>query len=845
MNPQKYLTPPVIQAIRVHIETACDNEVYFIGHTNSEQIVDRVEVMARGHQKAVPAIIHKLRETDVVIHNHPSGNLTPSDADLNIAAQVGNKSVGFFIVNNFVDKIYVAVEPFPPQPSGKINDANLQQLLSPNGLLANHLPEFEYRPEQVEMLTAVSQAFNESKILLCEAGTGIGKTLAYLLPAIYWAKANQQPCVISTNTINLQEQLIKKDIPLLQSILPLEFSAALVKGRSNYVCLRKVEEMAPELELVAEDGEEVELDSLIDWARHTHDGSKADLSFVPRMSTWEKVCADSDTCLRSKCAFYQKCFMFSARRLATKADILVVNHHLLFADLSMRLAGNAAGVLPEFQRLIFDEAHHLEDVATHYFGAGVTYFGLFRMFSRLYRKNRKKHERGMLPLLAQRLRKENGLFSSTQVQKAQDLLHYTIMPAVSELKEHNDTLMEAIFLQVQEKQDKNNSAQKMRLTSAHQADPEWRTIILEEAQNFIQSIRFFAKDVHKLTTILEDFEKGDVTPYLSNRIEIEAQIIRLIEAANTIESVLFGNDSDNVRWVEAMKGYRSKIVRLRISPLEVSSLLCKSVFEPFKTVVLTSATLTVKGISGIAQFEYIEKRTGLEHIPTVRKIEKELPAPFDYHQQALICVPTDMPSPVQKSFAAEVVNFLPRILKPSSGGAFILFTSHSLLNLVYNQLESEIRRLGLIPLKQGSENRHQLLERFRKNKNGVLFGTDSFWEGVDVQGDALKSVIIVKLPFKVPTEPVIQARVQALEDAGENAFMTFTVPQATIKFKQGFGRLIRSKTDRGSIIILDNRIVQKRYGHIFLKSLPPCKVIKGTRDEIVANIATFFANKTS
>jgi len=840
-TPTKYLSRYAIEAIRDHITEANGREVYMVGTTNHQKIVEDVTVFARGNESAVPAILQAAEFGDVVIHNHPSGLIEPSQADVQVATQLGNNGVGFYIVNNEVSEIYVVVEAFVREEEFFLEPKHLTELIAEGGIIQKNLPGYEFRPQQLEMIDLICAAFNGDKIAIIEAGTGVGKTMAYLLPAIYWSVKNKRRCAISTNTINLQEQLIKKDIPFLQSILNIKFKAVLVKGRRNYVCLRKVEEVSSDTDLFVEENEKDEIQLLIEWARHSKDGSRADLTFVPKMAVWDKIAADSETCIRTKCKHYQACFVNRARREAIHADLLVVNHHLLFADLAVRQSGGEIAVLPTYERLILDEAHHIEDVATNYFGAGITRLGLSRMIGHLHR-NVKGKFKGLFHLLLAKLAPGKSNLPAHILVRARQLIDQELIPAVEELEMHNDTAMESIFQIVRQADENEFGESKLRLTDLVRTQPDWRHLVLEPTENLVASLRLFSNKVMALLKILESIEISQDEQFLSIRVEIEAQAMRLEEAANTIELVLFRRGSETIRWIEAQTRYQLHLVRLRSSPLEVAELLKANVYDVFKTVILTSATLTVNGIPNQKEFDYLKNRIGLNLVNSTRRIEKILPAPFNYRKQVLLAIPLDIPNPNQQIFAQRLMRLIYKALLISKGRAFVLFTSYGLLNKVYQQLESYLRDQGINVFKQGSEDRHRLLERFRQHKNSALFATDSFWEGVDVQGKALESVIITKLPFKVPTEPVIEARVEAINKRGGNAFLEFTVPQATIKFKQGFGRLIRSKTDRGSVIIFDKRVIEKDYGKVFIKSLPDCHIVTGVSAVVFAELKKFFDN---
>ncbi|NIA28402.1 MAG: DEAD/DEAH box helicase [Actinobacteria bacterium] len=836
---QKYLSTKVAEKIRREIREAHGNEVFFVGYTEEDLVVHEIDVAARGDKSAVPAVIKKAEEADVVIHNHPTGHLTPSEADLNIAAHLDSFSVAFYITDNAVEDIYVAVEPFEKKEVHPIKTEEMEYFLKPGGPVSKALPGYEYRPQQIEMIDMASQAFNQSKVCTIEAGTGTGKTMAYLLPAIFWATANKERVVISTNTINLQEQLIKKDIPFLQKNLNVDFTAVLVKGRGNYVCLRKVDEIEQDFAALSDEDEMEELKHLIAWARDSRDGSKSDLSFIPSQNVWEKIASESDTCIRSKCRHFRTCFVNKARRNASRAHILVVNHHLLFADLAIRHhigSMNAAAVLPPYQRIIFDEAHHLEDVATNYFGIRITRWGIIRMLNRLHRIQ-KSLPKGQLHNLHHQLLRKKRYIPGNLFEKLTAKLDSDLADFVNVLVGETHDIMDLLFQAVTERsRESENREIKLRMLP-HVVEQIFRDTELGNFfKDYIRNLKSFCQSLYDLLDLVGLAEKYVDEGFESQTIEIQAQADRLVAVAEGLNQVIFSDDEDHIRWIEVKSGYRGRsVVRFQSSPLDITDMMKSAVYDMFSTVIMTSATLAVD-----QKFDYLANRIGLAKLPNDRRTEIILHSPFHFDQQVLLAVPLDVPAPNHPSFAAELTKMIFKAITISDGRAFVLFTSYGLLQIVHNQLKESLEMVGIRVLKQGTENRHELLKRFRKDKTSVLFGTDSFWEGVDVVGDALQSVIITKLPFRVPNEPIIEARYEAIEKNGGNAFMEYAVPLAVLKFKQGFGRLIRSKSDRGSVIIFDNRIVNKSYGKKFLRSLPDCHEVIGNREKVFSELKKFY-----
>ncbi|MCH6560669.1 DEAD/DEAH box helicase family protein [candidate division KSB1 bacterium] len=443
---KKYFSEEAAKLAQRQIEDSGGNEVFFVGHLNRVRQVTSVEVFCRGNEFEVPALLQVARQGNVVIHNHPGGVLRPSSADTHIASILGNDGIGFYIVNNEVTDVYAMVEPFAEKKVRPIDSNALAKLFDNDGPISKKLDNYEFRPQQIEMMKVVSQAINEDKIAIVEAGTGTGKTLAYLLPAITYAVGNQERIVISTNTINLQEQLVNKDLPFLQSVFAQKFKAVLVKGRTNYACKRKLMEADQDLDLFSEQGDKSELKTILDWAKTTKDGSKSDLNIEPRYDVWEKIQSESDTSLKTKCSFYNECFFYTARRKAAVADVLVANHHLLFSDLAVRAARGASenAILPTYDRIVLDEAHNVEEVATSYFGTRVTSLGLLRMLGKLHRK-KGSDEKGLLIYLSGKLMKVARRMPHEDFLKIQEGLQESGASAVAKLTISLAAAMDKIF----------------------------------------------------------------------------------------------------------------------------------------------------------------------------------------------------------------------------------------------------------------------------------------------------------------------------------------------------------------------------------------------------------------
>jgi len=837
----KLIADQALAALRTTIQEAKGNEVFFLANTDDRGIIQEITPLARGNDSAVPALMQVASQGDVILHNHPSGHLIPSQADVGVASEFGNKGVGFYIVNNPVDDVYVVVEAFRKQKLAPLDIPHLLDLMAPHGAIASKLGGYESRPEQRRMTEAVGTAFNHSKLALIEAGTGTGKSLAYLVPAIFWSVQNKQRVVVSTNTINLQEQLINKDLPFLKGALTSEFKAVLIKGRSNYVCLSKIDSLEKEGDYLIDSEERAELKTLIQWSHNTSDGSRSDLSVLPSPAVWEKVACESDNCGRIKCSFYAQCFFYKARREASSADVLVVNHHLLFSDLAVRSDTGRysdVAILPGYSRIILDEAHNIEDVATDYFGAQISKAGLLRLLGRLYslREKERVREKGLIPFLLARLRFLERKIDVKVYARIFDHVQSTLIPQRENLAFVINSVFDDFSAFFESSAEDSTSAEvKVRFTPSIRQQPEWQEQILTLVQQLLREMRDYHQHMIRLEKLLESLPEEVADGLVAQTVELSALSDRIEVAATTLSDIFLCEDANKVSWAESKVSKAGRRITLKQAPLDISELLRERIFQKFPTVVMTSATLTTEG-----QFSYLKGRLGLDQMAAIRLLELVLPPPFNYSQQVVLGVPKDIPLPDHPSFRQELSKLIFRSVSISEGRALVLFTSYSLLRHTHEELLEPLHALGIRCLKQGDAPRHRLTEIFKNDKTSVLFATDSFWEGVDVAGEALENVILTKLPFSVPKEPIIEARIEAIAQKGGNPFLEYTVPQAVIKFKQGFGRLIRSKTDRGSIMVFDRRILEKHYGKMFLRSLPECQWVSGKQEDVFEAVRKFF-----
>jgi ATP-dependent DNA helicase DinG len=878
-SPSEALKPPVegpssyffthdaAQEAAREIADAGGVEVFFIGRRDQTGLIIEIEAHAYGTEETVPALLQVAKPGEVFIHNHPDGYLMPSNADLNVASSLGNMGVGAYIIDNTCAQCRVIVRPSDPKKCEPLDEREVLSGLSAQSGLAQVIEDFEDRPQQREMAQAVTQSLNHDGITVVEAGTGTGKSFAYLIPAILYALKNDERIVVSTNTINLQEQLLNKDIPALRRALNQEFSVELVKGRNNYLCKRKAEYATLEADSLLEDEFLTELKEIVAWSKESPNGDRHELTTTPRPEVWDRVKSEADNCLRVRCPFYENCFYYNSRHRAARAKLLIVNHSLLMSDIQVRRLSNnysSAAVLPPYKRIIIDEAHHLEEVATRNLAQQITRLGLRQLFSRLYRSD-KRGAHGVLASLADEM---NNAVKAGLIPADHKVVHrllFELMPRVTDVRDSMDFLFEDFCAQYMRAAGINSlrpgEEQKIRITWKILRHPLWS----EECEPLLAGMmtelaKFIEENRSLLKFFDEELDEKAVHALTNPMLEWQAYVGRIDGLKRTI-SLILNDDPNTCKWVELYQrptGKRDLLARLCAAPLDVRDILRQSLHDRMKSEVLTSATLTVD-----RSFHYFHDRTGL---PTIKATPQDyapqgeqgeqgnsfqarpisqllLATPFDYRQQVYFGVPTDLPDPRDNNYTERFADLVNRAIAVSGGRAFVLFTSYGQLRRVADLCEPTIRRLGIDLLRQGEMGRDALLNRFREDETSVLFATSSFWEGVDVRGRALELLIIARLPFSVPSEPIQEAQFEAMKAEGRDPFDNLVVPRAVIRFKQGFGRLIRSRTDKGAVLIADKRVVQMGYGRRFLYSLPDLNVRQTDTQQMMGEMHHFLSQR--
>ena len=818
-------------------------EIFAVGTLDSKGLVKNIDILARGTESAVPAPFQKHSHAQVLIHNHPSGMLFPSDADIVVAAEAGAEGIGSYIVDNEVEHVLVVAEPVKPKTIRPLDADEIAAVLDSSGKLSHIMPEFEPRLSQVEMAHDVAEIISDGGILVAEAGTGVGKSFAYLIPALAWAIGNSERVVVSTATINLQQQIYKKDFPLVSSLFKKQAKAVIVKGRGNYLCKRRLYEAIEEDALFSDSS--IKLREILEWDNGGGSGDKSDLALPDDDPIWSRVCSESDYCLSLHCPYHDKCHVIHVRLEAASAQLIIANHHVLLADLEAKRTreGSINTVLPSYQALVIDEAHALEASATSLFSETFSKRSIQRLLSRLSRRKKR--------------------------------LQVGILASISKLGDIPSSLIDTARLQIEKAESSVDSFNVVACTCFSEKES---SILIKNLSGinrtmFLSTLQNLEKEIALLVTRL-----GEISEAIALELEDEESVIELRITLRSLEETAallarFINpeaEPSSIFWLQVdNKNPKEPMVICSATPLELAPLLSERLFSKIRCCICTSATLTING-----SFQWWRSRVGLlgtgisgdrlsivelsdkklkhrQSIPTLeedstknlRVLQRNYPSPFPYSKNAMLAIDTEAPSPDSAEFQTYLNTAVAKLLKASRGRALVLFTSHKALRDTYDAVSPLLEKEGILALRQGQKDRYSLLRTFVNDISSVLFATESFWEGVDAPGETLSLVIITKLPFRVPTDPIQSSRAAAIDARGGNSFAEMSIPEAVILFKQGFGRLIRHSQDRGVVAVLDVRILKKAYGSLFISSLPRCRLAMGALDSICSDVAEFLDNE--
>lgn len=808
-----------LQTIKKYLEEQNNKSMIFKATFDEDELIQEPFFLSLYKKKSFEETLTKVARNEVVIRTTKPNQLYPSDMELELSEELyTRRNIAYCLLSSDLDDFYFV------QDIDRIflEDIDIKNYFSKDGILAKEIKGFEYRQEQEEMAQYIQEAINEDKKIIVEAGTGTGKTLAYLIPAIKWAVANKKKVIIATNTINLQEQLLLKDIPLAKSIIKDEFSYVLVKGRNNYVCKRLFNELALgkniDIETFSIEARE-QIEYILKWGNKTKTGDKAELPFEVYLDVWELVQSTTELCLGKKCPYRKECFYMKTRMEKMEADILISNHHVFFADLNVRAETDFDSeylILPRYDMVIFDEAHNIESVARSYFSVEVSKISFTRLLNRIYqRKNKRKKEKSALIRVEDTVDEKNLEDSEQYIY-----LLNTLKEEISILQNIGDEY----FDEIRKIYETNTEAPiKKSLNNFEMTKSRFLENLREKKDIFQSKLIDFSNLMMSFNNVIdEEKDKNPEVINFNNHLKMFKAYIDSFKFINSFE------DDNYIYWLD-INSKRTNVV-LTATPLNIAKKLSTVLFDNLDRLVFASATIVVNG-----SFDYFKKSLGLDEEDCIEAIIK---SPFDYNEQMSVYIPSDIQDSENiNAFVSDASRFILNILLKTNGKAFILFTSYTMLNQIYYSISKKLKDKGFEVFLHGDKPRSQLIKEFKEAENPILFGTTSFWEGVDVQGENLSNVIITKLPFLVPTDPVVSAISKKIEENGGNSFTDFQLPEAIIKFKQGVGRLIRKKTDSGNIFILDNRILKKRYGSLFINALPSQKNIKILeKDDIIKEI---------
>lgn len=823
ISTQELFTPEASEIIRARIARNDYQEVAFVGRIDRKGLVCDVEAIAYGNENSAPVILMDTLQGDVLIHNHPGELSDPdllraSEADIGVATELANRRIGFYIVDNGCAEANVI---YRPEPRVYLDENDVADIFDSDGLLASQIPGYEPRAEQIELVRGMTRTINDSGLLVSEAGTGTGKSLAYLVPAALWAVLNKKRVIISTHTITLQQQILHKDMPLaarlVQAKTGKELHYSLLIGRGNYLCKKRLYDCLKDKDrqatLFAEEADQNMLSVLEEWQRNAQEGTLVEFSGDVKGEIWEEVCCDPMDCPRRKCPFYGDCFYYKARLTAEKSNVIIANHSLVCSSIDKDTRRSS---LPFFAGVVFDEAHHTEDVALKSLSEDFSIQALQYHARKLYHE-RGGRELGMLAYLSRRVQFKGYIEADQDYETLKEIVRGLLRDLTAFLSDAGAVL---------EPWTRETGTVGLNDDFSKSGDYQF---ILGELTRIFKTVNRLAASYELFSVFIRSLSSSRETVELLSFITYRIQVLTGFE--KTFKQVFHSPpDIRFVKWIEKTR----RNIRFSYSPLEIGDFLASSLFSRKDFTLFTSATLMTGG-----RFDHFKNALGMQISNEKTVLELELPSPYDYRRQAALLVLEEEveDGAVKESDKSALVR---ELIMTAEGGSLVLFTSYQRLQEVFTAVSRDLAEAGIRAVKQGDAPRHELLKIMKGSGNVALFATSSFWEGIDIQGHHLRLVIIDKLPFDSPADPVFKAKVDLLESRGINPFVSYAIPRAVLRLKQGFGRLIRSRSDTGLVAILDFRLLTQRYGPVFINSLPPIPLIAGSPRQLVIQTENFF-----